>query len=118
MGKSAFTLLVLALAFLVFLLILPYSLALISLIFVLLGFPMETALVTGGILYIVLLSLDIYVLSGFKIIREWERVPVLRLGKYIGLLGPGFIHIWRGFESYVMTVDLRTTGISVDQRKH
>jgi len=33
------------------------------------------------------------ILSGIKVIREWERVPVLRLGRYTGLKGPGIFYI-------------------------
>lgn len=33
------------------------------------------------------------ILSGIKVIREWERVPILRLGRYTGLKGPGIFYI-------------------------
>jgi regulator of protease activity HflC (stomatin/prohibitin superfamily) len=32
-------------------------------------------------------------LSGVKIIREWERAPLLTLGRYRGLKGPGLIYV-------------------------
>jgi len=117
MGKSAFTLLIVALAVLILLLILPYSMLFLISIYYLIGLSLSQAIAVGRITYLVILFLDLYILSGFKIVKEWERVPVLRLGKYIGLLGPGFIHIWRGFESYVMTIDLRTDGLSVRSEK-
>ena len=35
----------------------------------------------------------IFLLSGIRVLREWERMPVLRLGRYIGLKGPGLIYL-------------------------
>ncbi|MDA4123102.1 MAG: SPFH domain-containing protein [Thaumarchaeota archaeon] len=32
-------------------------------------------------------------LSGIKILREWERAPILTLGRYKGLKGPGIIYV-------------------------
>ena len=42
---------------------------------------------------IVLLFVVIIVASGIRVIREWERAPVLRLGRYTGLKGPGLFYI-------------------------
>jgi regulator of protease activity HflC (stomatin/prohibitin superfamily) len=36
----------------------------------------------------------IFFLSGIKILREWERMPVLRLGRYIGMRGPGLAYLF------------------------
>ena len=35
----------------------------------------------------------LYFLFAIKIVRQWEKVAVLRLGRYVGLRGPGFCHI-------------------------
>ena len=35
----------------------------------------------------------IFLLSGIRVLREWERMPVLRLGRYVGLKGPGIIYL-------------------------
>ncbi len=35
----------------------------------------------------------IILLSGIRILKEWERAPVLRLGRYTGLKGPGVVYI-------------------------
>lgn len=32
-------------------------------------------------------------LSGIRILKEWERMPILRLGRYIGLKGPGITYL-------------------------
>lgn len=42
---------------------------------------------------IVLLFVVVIVASGIRVIREWERAPVLRLGRYTGLKGPGLFYI-------------------------
>ena len=42
---------------------------------------------------IVLLFVVIVVASGIRVIKEWERAPVLRLGRYTGLKGPGLFYI-------------------------
>ena len=42
---------------------------------------------------IVLLFVIIIVASGIRVIREWERAPVLRLGRFTGLKGPGIFYI-------------------------
>ncbi len=42
---------------------------------------------------IVAIFILILVASGIRIIREWERAAVLRLGRYIGLKGPGIFFI-------------------------
>jgi regulator of protease activity HflC (stomatin/prohibitin superfamily) len=35
----------------------------------------------------------LFLLSGIRVLREWERMPVLRLGRYVGLKGPGIIYL-------------------------
>jgi regulator of protease activity HflC (stomatin/prohibitin superfamily) len=35
----------------------------------------------------------LFLLSGIRVLREWERMPVLRLGRYVGLRGPGIIYL-------------------------
>jgi regulator of protease activity HflC (stomatin/prohibitin superfamily) len=35
----------------------------------------------------------LFLLSGIRVLREWERMPVLRLGRYMGLKGPGIIYL-------------------------
>ncbi|MGO9644943.1 MAG: SPFH domain-containing protein [Candidatus Bathyarchaeia archaeon] len=42
---------------------------------------------------IVLLFIIMMVASGIKVIKEWERAPVLRLGRFVGLKGPGLFYI-------------------------
>lgn len=42
--------------------------------------------------FIVIVVLAI-ILSGIKILKEWERAPMLTLGRYKGLKGPGLIYV-------------------------
>jgi len=42
---------------------------------------------------IVLLFIIMMVASGIKVIKEWERAPVLRLGRFVGMKGPGLFYI-------------------------
>jgi regulator of protease activity HflC (stomatin/prohibitin superfamily) len=42
---------------------------------------------------VVLIFIIVVVASGIRVIREWERAAVLRLGRFIGLKGPGIFFI-------------------------
>ena len=42
---------------------------------------------------VVLFFVVVIVASGIRVIREWERAPVLRLGRFTGLKGPGLFYI-------------------------
>jgi len=35
----------------------------------------------------------LFLLSGIRVLREWERMPILRLGRYVGMRGPGLIYL-------------------------
>jgi regulator of protease activity HflC (stomatin/prohibitin superfamily) len=45
------------------------------------------------ILGFIALVVVIFILSGIRVLKEWERMPVLRLGRYVGLKGPGIIYL-------------------------
>ncbi len=45
-----------------------------------------------GLIIVVLIVLAI-LLSGIHILKEWQRAPVLTLGRYTGLKGPGIIYV-------------------------
>jgi len=59
---------------------------------------------TFGILVIVIGAIF---LRGFHIAKEWERFPILRLGRYIGLLGPGQFYLTPFIETSPIKIDLR-----------
>jgi regulator of protease activity HflC (stomatin/prohibitin superfamily) len=55
----------------------------------------------------------LYFLFAIKIVRQWEKVAVLRLGRYVGLRGPGFCHIIPIVETLSPYVDQRVRVASV-----
>lgn len=61
--------------------------------------------------FLVLLAMSV------RIISEWNRMPVLRLGRYQGIVGPGFITILPIIEStpYVMDLRVISTTFSAEQ---
>jgi regulator of protease activity HflC (stomatin/prohibitin superfamily) len=48
-----------------------------------------------------------------KVVRQWEKVALLRLGKYVGLRGPGFFFIVPVLETVSPFVDQRVRVASV-----
>ncbi len=55
----------------------------------------------------------LYFLLAIKIVRQWEKVAVLRLGRYVGLRGPGLCHIIPIIETLSPYVDQRVRVASV-----
>jgi regulator of protease activity HflC (stomatin/prohibitin superfamily) len=45
------------------------------------------------ILIIVAIVVAVFLLSGIRVLKEWERMPVLRLGRFMGLKGPGIVYL-------------------------
>jgi regulator of protease activity HflC (stomatin/prohibitin superfamily) len=72
---------------------------------------LENILVIGIVAFLVLLALSI------RIISQWNRMPVLRLGRYNGIIGPGFITIIPFIEATPSSLDLRVinTTFSAEQ---
>ena len=61
--------------------------------------------------------LVVLVLSGVRIAQEYERGVVFRLGRFVGLRGPGFyLIIPLGIERTV-TIDIRTRTVSAEQQE-
>jgi regulator of protease activity HflC (stomatin/prohibitin superfamily) len=55
----------------------------------------------------------VYLLFAIKVVRQWEKVAVLRVGRYVGLRGPGLCHIIPIFETLSPYVDQRVRVASV-----
>ena len=55
----------------------------------------------------------LYFLLAIKIVRQWEKVAVLRFGRYVGLRGPGLCHIVPIVETLSPYVDQRVRVASV-----
>ncbi|MHB1868483.1 MAG: SPFH domain-containing protein [Nitrososphaerales archaeon] len=66
--------------------------------------------------FIVVVVLAI-VLSGVKVLKEWERAPMLTLGRYKGLKGPGLIYVPPFISKipYVISTRLQVTSFRTEQ---
>ncbi|MGH9696176.1 MAG: slipin family protein, partial [Bryobacteraceae bacterium] len=59
------------------------------------------------------LVIGIYLLFSIKVADQWEKVAVLRLGRFIGLRGPGIFHIFPIVDRLSRYVDQRVRVASV-----
>lgn len=59
----------------------------------------------------------IVLLSGLRIAREYERGVVFRLGRYLGLRGPGLYWLIPLGIDRSVTIDLRTRTVSAEQQE-
>src|SRR6267142_3705286 len=54
----------------------------------------------------------VFILSGLKVLREYERAVVFRLGRVVGARGPGIIYVIPGIEKAIR-IDLRTITMDI-----
>jgi len=68
-------------------------------------------------LFVVLLILTILISSSIKIADQWEKAVLLRMGKYIGLKGPGIFFIVPIIDNVIDYIDqrVRVTDFTADQ---
>jgi regulator of protease activity HflC (stomatin/prohibitin superfamily) len=59
------------------------------------------------------LVVGVYLLFSIKVADQWEKVAVLRLGRYIGLRGPGIFHVIPIVDTLSRFVDQRVRVASV-----
>jgi regulator of protease activity HflC (stomatin/prohibitin superfamily) len=57
--------------------------------------------------------IGLYLLFSIKVVQQWEKVALLRLGKYAGLRGPGWFHMVPVFETISAYIDQRVRVHSV-----
>jgi regulator of protease activity HflC (stomatin/prohibitin superfamily) len=55
----------------------------------------------------------LYCLFALQVVQPWERVALMRMGRYVGLRGPGFFHMIPVVESISAIVDQRVRVHSV-----
>jgi regulator of protease activity HflC (stomatin/prohibitin superfamily) len=55
----------------------------------------------------------LYLLFAIKVVQQWEKVALFRLGRYVGLRGPGLFHIVPAVETLSPYVDQRVRVASV-----
>ncbi len=60
----------------------------------------------------ILVLIIIAIISGIKILKEYERAVVFRLGRMVGARGPGIVYIIPGIEKMVK-MDLRTVTMDI-----
>lgn len=63
------------------------------------------------------LLIPVFVASSIRIAAEWERIAVLKLGKFIGMKGPGIFLIFPIFETTPVRIDLRVKTYDVPRQK-
>src|SRR5262245_36056770 len=69
------------------------------------------------ILILIAFFVGVILLTGIRIAQEYERGVVFRLGRYVGLRGPGLYWIIPlGIERSV-TIDVRTRTVSAEQQE-
>ena len=74
---------------------------------------LATALTRNNIPIIAGAIVGVYLLFAVKVIQQWEKVALLRLGKYVGLRGPGLFMIVPVIETISPYVDQRVRVASV-----
>src|SRR5437870_12513247 len=56
-----------------------------------------------------------FVLGGLKVLREYQRAVVFRLGRVVGARGPGIIYVIPGIEKAIR-IDLRTITMDISSQ--
>jgi len=72
-----------------------------------------TALIKSNVPAIVGALIGVYLLYAIKVVQQWEKVALLRLGRYVGLRGPGWFHVIPVFETISPFIDQRVRVHSV-----
>jgi regulator of protease activity HflC (stomatin/prohibitin superfamily) len=72
-----------------------------------------TALVHNRVPIVAGALVGVYLLFAIKVVQQWEKVALLRLGKYVGLRGPGWFHVVPVFETISTYIDQRVRVHSV-----
>ncbi len=60
----------------------------------------------GVVVFVVAFILSLPIAAAIKVAKQWERGLVLRLGRYVGIRGPGLFYVMPIFEQ-VRLIDLR-----------
>ncbi|RYF29151.1 MAG: slipin family protein [Chloroflexi bacterium] len=69
-----------------------------------------------GLLIIILIAVAIFILSGIKVINQYERGVILTLGKFSGIKQPGLRIVIPIFQR-IIRVDIRSTPIDVPKQE-
>ncbi len=74
-------------------------------------------LITIAIVLVVLIIILVLVALSIKIVKQWERIVVLYLGRFVGIRGPGLVVIIPFLNTVPYVIDLRviTTSFTAEQ---
>jgi regulator of protease activity HflC (stomatin/prohibitin superfamily) len=74
-------------------------------------------IVTTAIVLVILIVLLALVILSIRIVKQWERIVVLYLGRFVGIRGPGLVFIIPFLNTIPYTIDLRviTTSFMAEQ---
>ncbi len=74
-------------------------------------------LVTTVIILVILIIVLVLVAKSIRIVKQWERIVVLYLGRFVGIRGPGLILIIPFLNTVPYIIDLRviTTSFTAEQ---
>ena len=64
-------------------------------------------LVAGAMAAVPIAAIGIYISLSPRLLKDWERGILLRLGRFQRVLGPGINWTFPGFDRLVSTVDMR-----------
>jgi regulator of protease activity HflC (stomatin/prohibitin superfamily) len=76
------------------------------------GFVVEALLKSPGP-RVVGFFVGFYLLFAIKVVQQWEKVALMRLGRYVGLRGPGIFHVVPVIETISTHIDQRVRVHSV-----
>jgi uncharacterized membrane protein YqiK len=62
------------------------------------------------------IAIGLYLMFSIKVAKQWQKTAVLRLGKYVGLRGPGLFHVIPVIETTSKFVDqrIRVTDVTAE----
>ncbi len=63
-------------------------------------------------LIFIIVVIVLILLSGLHILREWERAPVLTLGRFAGIKGPGIIYVTPFISKIPVVMSLRIQAVA------
>ena len=62
---------------------------------------------------LIVLIIVLIVLSGIRVVKEWERLPVLRLGRFLGFKGPGITYVVPFIDKVPTIISTRINTIAI-----
>ncbi|MFN3421352.1 MAG: SPFH domain-containing protein, partial [Armatimonadota bacterium] len=93
----------------------------LTLLFVVVGFllyQIGMVSIAAWVIYCAIaIVVPLFVAASIRVAAEWERVAVLRLGKFVGMRGPGLFFIIPLLETTPARVDLRVRTYDVPRQR-